>query len=420
MTKNLLSLDFIIFITMSMGALFMGPVTIGQVIILCLIFFIYLRIDYALLINSAGLQKIGHYKIYLLIITLILIVAPALASKINEGNQIYVHDNVQQLEAATEFLMNGQNPYEQNYAPFFIDNEYIGTTTGKKLPNPAIEHVITLPGHILLSVPVYLTSKLIFDFYDQRLLYFIAYFITVLILILIPNKLKNKIILGSLFALNPLILKFFYEGRNDILLLCFIIASIYLLIKQRPRLASLMLGLALTIKHFAFILLPFFVAYYYWQMPPNLKWNDKLWGLFKKIWPMPIVWLIINLPFIIWNTQAFYQDTIAYPLGLTAASYPVSGFGFSAWLEIHNIELFLPLWLIQVVVSGAVLYFLLKLQKKINAAAILVLNFTILLFVFLILSRFFNDNYISFIVQLLMVTYFINHGDQKIARENVL
>ncbi len=410
MNKSILSLDFIIFSTLSAAALLSTPVAVGQFILLFIILFIYLILDYWLYTNPFKFQKYSTLKIYLFIASTFIIIAPALTVRISAGNNIYIHDNIQQLEAATAFLINGQNPYEQDYSAFFIANEQIVTTTGKILPNPANSHVISLPGHILLSVPLYLSSNFFYDFYDQRILYFLALFISIFILLLIPKTIEHKIILGSLFALNPLLLKFFFVGRNDVLLLFFIIATIYLLLKNRHRLGAVMLGISCSIKHFAFFLVPFVIAYYYWQTPTNLNFSNRLVLVLKKIWPLPTVWLVINMPFIIWNPSAFYQDIVAYPLGLTADTYPINGFGISAWLANNDINIFFPLWLIQLIVSALLLYLLLRFQKKYNSPSTLIYNFTILLFVYLFLGRFFNDNYIGFVIEMFIIAYFINRN----------
>ncbi len=77
-------------------------------------------------------------------------------------------------------------------------------------------------------------------------------------------KISNKKIFTLLYGLNPFIL---IEGiacvHNDILVILFVLASFYFLLKKKNLVVSIIfLALATAIKYFTIILLPFIVIYY--------------------------------------------------------------------------------------------------------------------------------------------------------------
>jgi hypothetical protein len=120
----------------------------------------------------------------------------------------------------------------------------------------------------------------------------------------------------------------------------------------------------------------------------------------------------VLLPFLCWDFRSFWQDVYQYPAGSLPTSYPITGYGFGLFLYIFGFikssRDYYPFIIWQAVICWPVLLLLLKLQKQHNSVNYMFLAYTIFLALFWFFSRFFNDNYIVFLGQLLLIVYFIN------------
>lgn len=86
-------------------------------------------------------------------------------------------------------------------------------------------------------------------------------------------KISNKKIFTLLYGINPFIL---IEGiacvHNDMFMILFILLSFYFLIKKKNLLLSVIfLSIAIAIKYFAIILLPFIIIYYFRKEKPTIR-----------------------------------------------------------------------------------------------------------------------------------------------------
>ena len=342
----------------------------------------------------------------------------------HEDPNLPIHDNVQQMEPAIEFLLHGKNPYTENYFGTELEKSaYIFTTQGKVLLNPALFHVIKLPFHILFSVPFQVVASQVFGFYDERMTYLFLFIISILVLFSLPIDKKNKFPLTAFFVLNPLFLPFFISGRDDVFVLTWIILTIWLLKKNKILLSSLTLALACSSKHSAWFLVPFYYAYVFSCLQLNAsaissKVSQKiksiissLWILFQKTWLLPVVFLLIIVPFIVWDPVAFYQDIYAYPAGTLITSYPINGYGVSVLFYklgiVEEITDYVPLWVLQIPLTLILFYLLIKKQLKQNSLSRLVFGYAVLILVYWLFARFFHDNYVGFTSQLFLIAYFL-------------
>ena len=417
--KKPISLDFIIIFLF--GFYFLISWASSKILFFIIFFvfcFIYLLIDYKLTTFQKEKQKNNYLNfkkvLFFIIIFYLLTVSVVWHSFLRaENRDLIVHDNIQQIEPAVKFLIQGKNPYEEDYFNTeLIKTQYIKTTQGEVLFNNSLYHLISLPFHTLVSVPFYYLFNATLGFYDQRLVYLIFFIVSLFALFSLPKTKQNKFSLTAFYALNPLFFNFFVFGRNDVLVLSFIIFIIYFLKNKKIMLASSMLAFACTVKHSAFFIVPFFYSYLYFVLDKNYTFLKKVKSLILQTWIFPVIFLIIILPFVFWNPIAFYDDTFRYPAGTIETSYPINGYGFSVLLYklgyVKNLTDYLPLWMVQLPITLVALFFLIKFQKKENNLSVVVLNFTFLILIYWFFSRFFHDNYIGFASQMFLIAYFIN------------
>jgi len=417
--KRIFSLDFIIIFTL--GFLFL--MNWDQAAILNFIVFFGLCLAYFLLdqkifatVEGESLDKLYRWKKFLLffiigfVLTVTMVVHIAWRA---ENLNLPIHDNVQQMEPAVEFLLQGKNPYAENYFNTELaKSAYIMTTQGQVFLNPSLYHVIKLPFHILASVPVHLLAKAVFNFYDERMIYLILFILSLFALFALPSERRHKFALVAFYAFNPLFLSFLISGRDDVFVLSWLIFTLYFLKKDKILLSSLMLALACTSKHTAWFLVPFYYVYLYIKYTNGVAgFISKIKLLLQKTWLLPLIFLLIMLPFILWNPVAFYQDTIAYPAGTLITSYPINGYGLSVLFYklglVKNLTDYLPMWVIQIPITLLLFYLFIKKQIQENSLARMIGGYAIVILVYWLFSRFFHDNYAGFVSQMFLIAYFL-------------
>lgn len=374
--------------------------------------------------DKLNLKKFYYYKQIILFILIGIIIGSTLGADIyskSKDSSLMVHDNILQVEAAINYLVEGKNPYSENYFGTDLEKQsFISTTTHHSLVNPALFHLIKLPFHIIFSAPFSLTANFLFDFFDERIVYLLLFLISLLLLYELPDQQDNKYVLIACCAFNPLFLLFFATGRDDVFVLSWLILTIYLLHKNKILWSAFALALACTSKHSAWFIVPFYYIYAYGAISKSgqaVSIKNKLLLLFKKTWIFPVVSVIILLPFVVWDPISFFQDIYAYPAGFLPTSYPINGYGLSVLLYkyglVQQITDYLPMWILQIPIVLGLYYFLIKKQLKENNLSNLLFNYAMVIFVYWLLSRFFHDNYVGFVAQLLIISYFISQPEIK-------
>jgi hypothetical protein len=99
------------------------------------------------------------------------------------------------------------------------------------------------------------------------------------------DRAQSKLMLGF-WWLNPvLIFAVYIFGRHEVIALFFVILSLYLIRQERPNGGLLALGVAIALRYYAMLLLPFVVL----SMTPS--WKKRVVGLLIGLSP----WLVQNL-----------------------------------------------------------------------------------------------------------------------------
>ncbi|MFH1535266.1 MAG: hypothetical protein ABIF80_04770 [Patescibacteria group bacterium] len=389
-----------------------------------IILLMYLLLDISYRIPK-DITKSGQ-AVLLILLMAVLIVMPVVSHMYNraEGNpRAFVHDGIVQTEEAIKFLLAGKNFYTEDYTNTPVAEWSEGKITealsGETIVNPAIYHNIYLPFYVLVSAPFYGASEMLFDWYDQRIILLLA-LAGVIFLFFKKEGIEEKTLFAIvLFVFNPLFIRFFIEGRNDIFTIFLIALTVYFLSKKKLFLSSIPLALACVSKHTAWLLFPFYWWFIYFQVSGQSKtMKQRVGATLKKVYPIIIIGIIFIVPFLVWDFSAFWEDIFLYPSGKLETSYPISGYGFSllmlmAKAGVETIHDYFPFWILQLIVSIPLLFFLYRYQKRNNTVSTMLVNYGIYLFVFWLFSRFFNDNYITYIVSILIIAYFYSENNSN-------
>lgn len=319
-----------------------------------------------------------------------------MVKRVQSPDQIgFVHDGAVQTEDAMHFLRQGVNPYTADYrqSPF---GNFIDTFSRGARPNPAWTHHIYLPFHLLGSLPFQWSFEQVTGWYDQRIVYILAEGVAIFFLVRLASRWGREwqLSIALIFALNPFWTKLFINGFNDIFVFFFMAGCFWALARGRPLAAGIWFGLALASKQSAWLFIPFF-AVLLWSQRQYLKhWWQGVVGA-------AAVTAVIVAPFILWSPKNFILDTIHYPAGTLATSYPVSGSGFSMYLLdkgiIHSMWDYYPFFWWQLALAGPVLVAALLLVRRWPRLEVAIVGSTLFAAVFWYFSRFFNINYITYL-----------------------
>lgn len=311
----------------------------------------------------------------------------------------YVHDGAIMVEEAARKLLAGHNPYVTDYldTPLFY---------WPMVNNPALYHLTYFPFLFLLTTPFVWLFDRVGLFWDQRYLYLPAYLATLAVLPALVRTTPQRLALVAIVALNPQLFPFVVEGRNDFFVLAFLFAGVALIQRERRAWGALAIAAAGAAKLHALFLLPFLVLYFVSHPPPGIARPRDLPAMWTLLWrplaPAAVFLAVFFLPFLVADFGAFYDDVVRYNAGGAAWSYPISGMGFSALLLalgiIPNAQADFPFALVEIAVAGpTAAYFLWRLWRE-PTLPLMLTGYALTLLAFLFFGRYFQGNYLGYIV----------------------
>jgi len=344
--------------TLLLGVLIVSYLTFNQIVnaLLVLAVLIYALVDLFLQSKpkSQGVgaerraQLVYSVKFFLLLLIIgIAVIGQTvfyMATRASGEPDEHLHDGAFQTEVALRYLVNGRNPYTENYLGTGLERY----TLIDAPVNPAVYNFVYFPFLLWISLPFYWLSTNWFHWYDQRLIYLLSFLAILFLLTRLTKNPAKKLALLILLALNVYSSSSLEQGFNDWIVFAFLVGMILFLKEGRLTLASFMLSMACASKISAWFVLPFFALF----VLGNFSWqsNFQLWT--KKIVLVWIVPLLRLIPFLIWNAGEFFRNTIGYALGLEGtAPYPIRGFGIGTWLLAFGIVpsplSLLPFWVLK-------------------------------------------------------------------------
>jgi hypothetical protein len=328
----------------------------------------------------------------------------------NSAPYLYIHDGAIQIEEAVKFLLAGKNPYAENYTATPMA-QWAFHEPGLDV-NPGLYHLVYLPRLVLISVPFYLFSQATLGWFDQRFVYLLMLFALTLMLLGASRAPRERLSALMVVTLNPLFVPFFIEGRNDVVVLFWLVGAILFLQRNKIGWAGIFLACAAASKQTAWFLVPFFLLYLLKGTIVS-QWRMLL-ARVQPLVPGALLLVVTLLPFFLWNPAAFVDDTINYQSGLSSAgttTYPIKSLGLGdlalglGWIK-SSTDTF-PFSIFQIVLGGLTLILLLWLQWRHNTIAQMALNYAILFFVFAFFSRTFNDNHLGFALTCFILPSFL-------------
>ncbi|SRR3989344_1525825 len=315
-----------------------------------------------------------------------------------------VHDIILQQEAAVNYLLQGKNPYQETYFGTLLEDWHYSDTE----VNPALYHFVMEPFYLLFAVPFYLISIPVLGFYDTRI---VLYFLFAMLLIFgwkIVSEREKKLLFVTLLAFNPAILPYILEGRSDIFMFAFFFAGMYFLYKGKLSIAGIFVALAFAVKQSIWPFLPFYLAYLYFREKGSIL--ERIKFVLSKSLAFIITFLIVILPFAVWNLEAFLESTIFYLSGNSVNSYPIAGYGFGMVLNkigiITNLHDVYPFIIWQVLFSFPLFCILIIKFGKEPSVKNAILSYGLFLFVFWYFSRYFNNSHIGYLSTVFLCAYF--------------
>jgi hypothetical protein len=344
------------------------------------------------------------------------------------GPASYSHDGgVIQTEATIDYLLEGRNPYVEDYVATPMAEWGINEF------RTALYHYPYLPWTFLFSAPFRLLADRAIGWYDQRFVYLLLFALTLLLAPGLARQTDLKLSLVMVIGLNPIMGSDLIYGQNDSFVLAWVLLSLWLWVRGQQETKSgstesdgvqghagrgwawasaAAFGLACASKPTAWFLLPFYLlllaggdASDLWRRPG--AWLKRAW---LRGWPGLLVAVLAIGPYLVWDPRAMIDDVWRWSNGTSSTAYQIWGWGASnlvlaaGWVK-SRFD-YWSFWLPQLIVSLPLLVALVWRQVRENRPARAFWGYGLLLLAFFFFSRFLNENYLGYITAVLAVGTF--------------
>jgi hypothetical protein len=318
---------------------------------------------------------------------MVLVPATLLQVGLRDATEPWYHtnDSTYQIELAGDLILDGNNPYGHDYRSSGLERFYPAVDAPRDLPQVALEHFAYFPGTALSAAAWRLLPGPLDDYRIFVMLTTLGLLGAALIF---PAPLSWKLPVGAALAANPLLVRGSWFGTADAPSLLALVLAFGLLARGRLLWAAASLGVAISLKQFALVAVPFFVVMLLTLRVPR----ETIWragGLAAGIVAATA------LPFLVVDPGALWDDTIAYG----ADTYRIVGYGLSNLLlnlgvldDRFGYYPFLPF---AVVIWLPLTAWLLVNQRRDGRLWPGAVAFSISMFVLLFLSRVFQTSYLA-------------------------
>jgi hypothetical protein len=309
------------------------------------------------------------------------------------------HDGMLQLESAVDRLLKGQPIYGVDWSNTPMAAFGWDLTPGT---NPALHHLAYYPLTVLVGVPFRLLTDAFGVPFDYRIVLIAFAILGMIAIIALPITTERRFLLMTALFASPLITLFLWSGRTDIQFLAVVFLALALLSRGHPRLAAAALGVAVALKPFAWVAVPFFLLVLAIRWRTDHSRRDVLASLAA----LAVVPAVTILPFFLANPGAFWTDIVLYTSGGVADAYPIAGYGFGDLLyTLHVISRRtdrFPFVIFQLAAVAPALWLTARAVFRRPTMGRWMAGYATVLLAFTFFARFFNDNYAAVVITLLL------------------
>jgi hypothetical protein len=320
------------------------------------------------------------------------------------------HDGLLQLESAIDRLLKGQPIYGVDWSNTPMASFGWTLTPGN---NPALHHLAYYPLTVLAGIPFRLLTDALGLPFDYRMVLIAFALLGMIAILALPLGGERRFLIMAAFYVSPLITLYLWSGRNDIEFLAVVLLTMTLLTRGHPTLAAGVLGVAVALKPFAWVAVPFFLLVLLIKWRAHHSRREVLAGLAA----LALVPAVTILPFFAANPGAFWADVVLYTSGGVADAYPIAGYGFGDLLyTLHVITRrtdSFPFAIFQLAVVVPVLLLTGRAFLRRPTIGCWMMAYASLLLAVTFFARFFNDNYAAVVITLLLCV--LPLGDMSLA-----
>lgn len=329
------------------------------------------------------------------------------------GPASYSHDGgVIQTEATIDFLLSGRNPYTEDYTQTPM------AEWGFSEYRTALYHYPYLPWTFVFSAPFALLGRAMGG-YDQRAVYLLLMAVALALAPRLVTTPRGKLAIVALLALNPIMALDLIFGQNDAFVLVWVVLALVAWQAGEGRraaggaggawrLAAALYGLACASKPTAWFFAPFIALLLVSDAPVEPSFGGVLRALARgllRLWPALLVFVLLVLPYALWDPWSLYDDVWRWSSGQGETGYQIWGWGASnfvlaaGWVR-DRFQAW-PFWLAEVLVGIPLLAWLLWRQARDNTLASACWHYALFLLGFFFVSRFLNENYLGYVLAFL-------------------
>jgi hypothetical protein len=307
------------------------------------------------------------------------------------------HDGLLQIESAIDRLLSGQAIYGVDWSNTPMARLPWDATPG---PNPALHHLAYFPLTVLVGLPFRVVTRALDVPFDYRVVLIGFALLGLLAIMALPIAPERRFMVIAAIFISPLITLYLWSGRTDIEFLAVILLSLALMSRGHLLGGAFALGVAIALKPFAVLAVPFFLLLLAvrWHARPARR--DIALGLVA----LALAPVLTILPFLIANPPAFWTDVVLYTSGGIRDAYPIAGYGFGELLyQVHLVAHrtdSVPFGLFQVLALLPVLWFTGQAFVRRPSIGRWMAGYALALLAFTFFARFFNDNYVAVVLTL--------------------
>jgi hypothetical protein len=339
--------------------------------------------------RAAAWRRSWAVALALAVVVLLLVPAVLLQTGLRQATApwFYVNDSTYQIERAGDLVRHGETPYGRDYSHTGLERFYSlnGTVApGTREHQVALRHFAYFPGAALVAA---VWDELPSPFDDYRFFVLLASLGLFFAALVFPAPFRWRLAAGAVLAANPLVVRGAWFGTADATSLCFLVLAFALATRARYLGAAASLAVAVLLKQFALVALPFLAGMLIvLRVPRPLLWRAA--GVFSCIVAAGI------LPFLAADPGAFWHDTISYG----ASTYRIIGYGLAALLlrahVLHHRFGYYPFLPLVLVVWAPVTAWLVWNQLRSATLWVGAAAFSASMFVLLFLGRVFQNSYL--------------------------